>query len=47
MVAKTLTPVEYKAIHEFLESQAGIRPRGRQGIPGRQPPRPPVADLRV
>ncbi|MCP5429564.1 MAG: hypothetical protein H6962_04865 [Chromatiaceae bacterium] len=25
MVAKTLTPVEYKAIHEFLESQAGIR----------------------
>jgi len=25
MVAKTLTPVEYKAIHEFLETQAGIR----------------------
>ena len=25
MVAKTLTPIEYKAIHEFLESQAGIR----------------------
>lgn len=25
MVAKTLTPVEYRAIHEFLETQAGIR----------------------
>ena len=25
MVAKTLTPAEYSAIHEFLEGQAGIR----------------------